>query len=350
VPAVQLFGWRGTGASRDGVAVEITAFGPDDTDRLSAFVEVSNAARSVDSPWVHPLTVREADGRFRHGWDGEPAVPFLCTDDGRAVAVGECATSEWDNRHLAWLHVEVHPDHRRRGRGTELLEELAAHARTLGRTSLGSDGWDAEGPREFADRHGFVPKSTAINRRQFLAQVDWDAVARMHQDASTAATDYEVLRRVGATPDDEIEAVATMTASINDAPTDDLDIEDEVFPPERIRAFEHAHAARGLTLHRVLARHRETGELAGHTVVSVDEERPHIGEQLDTSVVAAHRGHRLGLLLKSDMNLWLREAQPQLDTIDTWNAASNDHMIAVNELLGYRVMGRELEFQKSLDQ
>ena len=62
----------------------------------------------------------------------------------------------------------------------------------------------------------------------------------------------------------------------------------------------------------------------------------------------AHRGHRLGLLLKSDMNLWLRETQPQLETIDTWNAESNDHMIGVNELLGYRIMGRALEFQKTI--
>jgi hypothetical protein len=65
-------------------------------------------------------------------------------------------------------------------------------------------------------------------------------------------------------------------------------------------------------------------------------------------VVAAHRGHRLGLLLKVAMNLWLRDAQPQLTEISTWNAESNDHMIAVNEAIGYRVLGRQLEFQKSL--
>ena len=65
-------------------------------------------------------------------------------------------------------------------------------------------------------------------------------------------------------------------------------------------------------------------------------------------MVAAHRGHKLGLLLKTDMNLWLREVQPQLVEISTWNAESNDFMIGVNEAIGYRVMGRELEFQKSL--
>ena len=45
---------------------------------------------------------------------------------------------------------------------------------------------------------------------------------------------------------------------------------------------------------------------------------------------------------------WLREDQPQVVSIDTWNAESNDHMIAVNEQLGYRVMGRGLEWQRTL--
>ena len=46
------------------------------------------------------------------------------------------------------------------------------------------------------------------------------------------------------------------------------------------------------------------------------------------------------------MMRWLAEAEPQLETLDTWNAESNDHMIGVNERLGYRVMGRELQFQR----
>jgi hypothetical protein len=45
---------------------------------------------------------------------------------------------------------------------------------------------------------------------------------------------------------------------------------------------------------------------------------------------------------------WLREAEPQVTEIDTWNAESNSFMIGVNEQLGYRVMGRELQLQKQL--
>ncbi len=328
--------------------MEIVRFGPDDADRLTQYVDVVNAARDVDSPWQHPDTVKGAEGRFRHGWDGEVETPFVALVDGRPVAVSRFATSEYDNLHLAWVGVQVDPAHRRRGHGTEVLEALVEEVSAAGRTSIGIDGWDSESTRGFAARHGLEPKSSAIQRRQWLADLDWAEIERLHKEAAAAASAYDLVRRTGRTPDDELDALAVMAGSINDAPTDDLDIEDEVFSAERMRAYEDAQLQRGRSLFRTMARHRDSGELAGHSVVVVDGERPELGEQHDTSVVASHRGHKLGLLLKTDMNLWLREVQPQLVEISTWNAESNDFMIGVNEAIGYRVMGRELEFQKSL--
>jgi GNAT superfamily N-acetyltransferase len=328
--------------------MEIHRFGPDDTDRLRQYLDVVNASRAADSPWVHPATLRGEEGNFRYGWDGEVDVPYVGVVDGEAVAVGRIGTSEHDNLHLAWLGVQVDPARRRRGHGTAMLEAMVEAARALGRTSIGIDGWDAEATRGFAARHGLEAKSAAIQRRQYLEQLDWAEIERLHKEASAAASSYEVLRREGRTPDGELEELAEMASSINDAPTDDLDIEDEVYSAERMRGYEGSQLARGRRMFRTVARHRDTGELAGHSVVVVDGERPQYGDQHDTTVVAAHRGHRLGLLLKTEMNLWLREAQPQLTEISTWNAESNDYMIGVNEAIGYRILGRELEFQKTI--
>jgi GNAT superfamily N-acetyltransferase len=330
------------------VRMEILGFGPDDTEQLAHYVELTNAVRAADSPWSHPATMKGTERRFRYGWDGEVDLPFLGLSDGVPVATGTLGTSEHDNLHLAWVEVQVHPLRRRQRHGTEMLEHLVAETRARGRTSIGTDGWESEATRGFAARHGLEERSRAIQRRQVLAELDWAAIERLHGEALTAASAYEVVRREGRTPDDELDAVVTLTASINDAPTDDLDIEPEVYTPERVRGYEDAQLAKGHRLFRVLARHGESGELAGHTVVVVDGERPHLAEQHDTSVVGAHRGHRLGLLLKAEMNLWLREAQPQVTDISTWNAESNDFMIGVNEALGYRVLGRQLELQKSL--
>ena len=127
-----------------------------------------------------------------------------------------------------------------------------------------------------------------------------------------------------------------------------LSDDSDALPPPKSCSPENATIARGERLHRLLVRHRRSGELAGHTVVAVERERPTIGHQHDTSVVREHRGHRLGLRLKVGMLVWLAEIEPQLESIDTWNAESNDHMIDVNERLGYRVLGRALQFQRRL--
>ena len=328
--------------------VHIERFDADDPAALTAYVEVENAVRAADAPWEHPVTLREAGGRLRHGWDLEPGTPFLGRVNGEVVAVATLSVSEYDNLHVAWLDLGVHPGCRRRGHGTAMLEELTAQAEALGRTTLTVHSWDAQAPRAFAGRHGFAVKSAEVNRRQLLSEVDWDTLDKLYDEALTAAADYDLERRLPPTPDEELDELAAMAAAINDAPTDDLDIEDEVVNAQRVQAYETAMQRRGISLHRVVARHRDTGQLAGQTVVGVDDERPQLGEQHDTSVVAAHRGHRLGTLLKIDMLRWLREAQPQLESIDTWNAESNDFMIGVNEALGYRVLGRALAHQKKL--
>jgi GNAT superfamily N-acetyltransferase len=318
--------------------VEVTRVSPDDRGAVRRLVAVTNAARVVDSPWLHPLTEHECAGDLRHGWDGEPKAAFLATVDGVDVGAGGYEVSAYDNLHLAWVEVEVVPSLRRLGHGSDLLSWLLARAQAEGRTTVGVAGWDAAGPRAFAARHGFEQKSVEVHRRQYLGASPAVPVPD--------APDYELVRWPAVTPAGELAALAELTAAINDAPTDDLDIEDEAFPPERIAAYEHAWAARGHRLYRLVARHRGTRELAGQTVVAVDAERPELGEQHDTSVVAAHRGHQLGLLLKLEMLRWLSQEEPQLREVDTWNAESNDHMIGVNELLGYRVLGRVLDFQR----
>jgi GNAT superfamily N-acetyltransferase len=328
--------------------MEIREVGWSDADGVRRFAAVAEAVRAVDEPWGHPILADRVCGDLRYGWDGERPIAFVVTADGADVATAQYEVSTYDNRHLAWLSLAVHPEHRRRGHGAATLAFLLERARTEGRTSVGANSWDGPGPRRFAEGHGFAVRSVEVNRRQHLAKVDRTEVDRLYDEALARAASYELVRRVGATPADELGAMAALTAAINDAPTDDLDIEDEVFSPERVAGYEAAQLDRGDTLYRIVARHRETGELAGQTVVAVEGDRPNTAHQHDTSVVRAHRGHRLGVLLKADMVRWLAEAEPQVATVDTWNAESNDQMIAVNEALGYEIIGRALAWQRSL--
>jgi GNAT superfamily N-acetyltransferase len=326
--------------------MDVRRFDADDTAALAAWVDVHNAAEAVDAQWQPPLTHLQAEGDVRYGWDGEPDVPFLGCVDGEPVAAAWVSASDYDNRDAAWFAIRVRPDRRRQGIGTGMLRHLERYVHDLGRTVVGTFAWVGSPGDPFVTSHGYEPRARDAQRRQVLADVDWDAIAALHEEARAHARDYELVRRVGPSPEADLAAIAAVTAAINDAPTDDLVWEDEVFPTERVAAYERVQVARGHALHRLVARHRATGELVGHTVVAVDHERPHLGDQHDTAVTPAHRGHRLGLLLKTGMNLWLREAQPQLEHIDTWNAESNRHMLAVNDVMGYRVVGRHVLYQR----
>jgi GNAT superfamily N-acetyltransferase len=250
-----------------------------------------------------------------------------------------------DNLDQSWIELSVHPDHRRRGHGGAAMDLAFGLVGEEGRSKVGWFGWDNEATRGFAAARGSEVKSVAVARRQHVRELEPGLAEELYAEALPHAAEYELLRVDGHVPDDLLPAFLAATAAINDAPRDGLEFEDEVFSPERNRAFEDAMLASDYRIYRLLARHVESGEIAGVTSVIVDGESSEHAHQLDTSVVGAHRGHRLGLLLKADMLRWLDDTEPRLRTVDTFNAESNDHMVAVNDRLGYRVMGRELQYQ-----
>jgi hypothetical protein len=146
--------------------------------------------------------------------------------------------------------------------------------------------------------------------------------------------------------EDLLDAVATAASSINDAPMDDLDYESEVWDGERYRHYERWRRDRDERWHSVVARHRASGALVGLTEVACPAGEGWLAYQGNTSVDAAHRGHRLGLILKLEMLAALPTLEPQVRVIDTWNAGSNAHMIAINEALGFTVLDHEGEWQR----
>ena len=326
-------------------ALRVDEYDADDSASVEASRLVLNAAHAVDAPFLPPLTQFRRTMNLRHGWDGSPERHLLLRVDDRPVAVVDIELGEWDNRDLAWFDLFVHPEHRRRGYGSRLLAEALELAKQQGRTKFGAAGWETPATEPFALRHGYQRVAQEICRRQAPRELPPGLVESARAEAAPYATDYELVRLDGHAPEDMLPMLAGLTAAINDAPIDDLDIEDEVFTADRIRDYDDAQTSSGYRLRRIIARHRRTGEAAGHTAVVVDTERPELAHQHDTSVVRGHRGHRLGLLLKAEMLRWLAEAEPQVTSIDTWNAESNDHMIAVNERLRYHAIGRVVAFQ-----
>ena len=328
--------------------MRFTEYDADDAELLEAGRAIVNAVQAAETPWLPQLTAHRWAMETRYGWDASPERHLLAWSDGVPVGVATLALGEWDNRDLAWIYLYVHPEHRRRGHGSAFLTHLLELSSEDGRTKAGASGWELPATVAFARHHEFKRAAEEIHRVVRPRELPRGFVDDAYAEAAAFAQDYELLRFDGQTPDELLVAVSEMTGAINDAPVDDLDIEDEAFPAERIRNYEDATINSGHRLYRVIARHRETKELAGHSVVAVDAETPTLGHQHDTAVVRAHRGHRLGLLVKADLMRWLAVAEPQVESIDTWNAESNEKMIEVNERLGYDRVARQLEFQKQI--
>lgn len=327
--------------------VELVRVDPDDLEAVTRLLDLRLVEHAADEPWEHPETLRRLQLHLRLGWDGEAPRTFLARRDGRTVGAATVNTSDYDNLELAWVKVWVHPDHRRRRVGSELAELVLDECRRLGRPLVGADYWESPALAGFTRALGFEQRTVGVLRRQHLRELDPGLADEVVAEAAPHAVDYELVRLRPPTPEDLLERIVGISMAVNDAPTDDLEFEDEIVTPERLRRYEQVLLESGAA-YRVVARHRATGELAGNTVVLVDGDDPTVAFQHDTAVAAAHRGHRLGLLLKADVMRWLAGAEPQVATVDTWNAASNDHMIAVNERLGYRVMGSCPGYQRRL--
>ncbi|MGI8802529.1 MAG: GNAT family N-acetyltransferase [Solirubrobacteraceae bacterium] len=307
---------------------------------------VQEAARVADSPHWPSTTVTAFRARLRHGWDGDPDDVAVVRDaDGRVVAVLAVGLPRWDNTHVGAVDVTVEPASRRRGLGRALFPAGVDKVREQGREVLMSGSFDHTSGVGFLEAMGLKRASQEAERRLDLWALDERRLRDEYAGAERVAGAYELVRMPGPVPDEHLDAVVAMTAAINDAPTDDLELEDEVCSPRRIRAFEAAQSAHGRRLYRLVARERSGGELAGHTMVAVESESPWWGWQFDTTVVPAHRGNRLGLLLKIAMLRWLATDEPQLRTVDTWNATSNTHMVHVNEVLGCHVVAHASEWQ-----
>jgi len=123
-----------------------------------------------------------------------------------------------------------------------------------------------------------------------------------------------------------------------DAPHD-VGEEPQVWDAVRVREqMDDNRERQGRRIYTLAALHDASGEMAAVTAVEADPDNPEWGYQLLTAVVRKHRGHRLGLLVKTAMLDWLAEEQPSIGRIITGNADINRWMIAINEELGYELL------------
>ena len=317
----------------------IERFDPDtERGKLRACFDMTEAGWPIDRPgepgWAYDSFV----GKWARGFDPAPQQAWLATDkSGTPVGCYLLRLPDKENLTIANCIVVVDPDRRREGIGTKIIAHCGEQARRAGRMRL--IGYAREGTpgAAFAAALGAKPGIEEVDR---VLAVDAALAARipdLQAIAEPRAAGYSLVSWSGPTPDQYVDDVVRVNAAIADAPRDE-GVDPTAWDVERLRHAEQTALEHGITSYAVAARHDATGSLAALTEVITEADTPDWGFQQITAVLAEHRGHRLGLLVKLAMLDFLARHDPKIRHIQTGNAGANDHMIAINEQLGFTVL------------
>ncbi|WP_051325788.1 GNAT family N-acetyltransferase [Glycomyces tenuis] len=326
---------------------------------IAGSFDVLTAAHTADTP-ENPIPVRRFfETTFTHQWPGRRRRWFAVEHDGRVVGHMNLTFYLDSNPHLAQLRVFVHPEHRRRGVGSALLDRAVEITLEAGRTTLNTEAalfWEGgpartEAGAGFLEKRGFSRALTCVNRRCMVDAIEPSEEDRMFAETLAAAgDDYELRQWVGRVPDDLVVSLCRMESMIvSEIPLGELDVEPEESDDEKLRAAEAVNEAEGYIKVTSVAVHKATGEIVAWSDIGVDDGPYTAAHQGITIVDPAHRGHRLGLLTKLANLRQLREHFGHVKEIWTDNADVNAHMIAINERLGYETVDAYGEYQRKLE-
>jgi RimJ/RimL family protein N-acetyltransferase len=258
-----------------------------------------------------------------------------------------------DGSRTAYVFIELRRDAWGQGIGERahaLLEETArAHGRTVMQSWVEHPAADGEQltpptgfgtvpldhPARFLLRHGYTLEQ--IVRKSAFTLAGSRAMLEQHAAAARAAsTDYRVVQWETPTPDEFVEGYAWMKSRMStDAPSADLVVDEETWDAERVRTWDAEILDGGRRMLVTAAQHIATGELCAFNelVLGVDPEVA--SHQYDTLVLATHRGHRLGMLVKAEGLLAWPRVAPTSTRVVTYNAEENRPMLDINEAIGF---------------
>lgn len=337
--------------------MDVRRVDPTDEAAFDGWYAVLEAAVEHDRPGEPDWLRHEQQASAVAGLapDAPTARVLLSVVDGtRTVAAAGVDLPMRDNLHFAEFDLAVHPQARRRGAGAALEAAVVELARGHGRTTLlcyvdeppGCDGRSAG--RSFGLEQGYAVAQQEV-RRDLDVPLEPATVAALQDACAGPATGYDLRVWWDRVPEELVEDRAELSRSMSvDVPLDAVDFREEVWDAERIRDGER----RALDMDRRTVSagvvHAATGRLVGYSTVGIPNALPQRAYQWDTIVLRAHRGHRLGTVLKLAVARAVAAGSPQTRYVSTWNAAENTHMIAVNDSLGARVNGTLAAMQRVL--
>lgn len=341
------------------------------TPGIRDYAEVRNACilestgRDDDALGAEALLtmLRSTPDRIRRQWaveiDGRTVgccALDIMQDDGGETAIVTVALlrSVWGNGIGAAAYAYV--ESTARAAGVRKLQHWSEHHDDndaplpvlVSPTGVGSVPTDRAA--RFLIRNGF--RLEQIERASALIWSD-DTIVRLQAlraEAEQHAIGYRVVRWSAPTPPEHLDGYAWMKSRMStDVPDGGLGTPEETWDAARVQRQDQRMIGRGWTMMVTAAQHVETGELCAYNELATDAGDPtRPTHQQDTLVLSGHRGHRLGMLVKTAGLLAWREARPLSPRVITYNAEENRPMLSINEAIGFTPIAYEGAWRKDL--
>lgn len=326
-------------------------------------------------------SILETTGRDDDALSGEALLPLLYSSPDRerrqwhidldGEMIGCCALDivQDDHGQTALVTVALLRRFWRRGIGTAAFAQLEETARRAGVRRLlhwgenhddgagarplaaptGSGAVPADRTARFLARNGF--RLEQVERVSALALSD-DTDRRLralHGEAQARAVGYRIVRWSIPTPPERMDGYAWMKSRIStDVPQGELGMPEEAWDAARVQREDDRLLQRGWSMVVTAAEHVETGELCAFNELTIGSDPSRSTHQYDTLVLSDHRGHRLGMLVKTAGLLSWRAKHPLSPRVITYNSEENRPMLDINEAIGFAPIAYEGAWRKDL--
>lgn len=298
--------------------------------RLHLQIEQDKYPDDPPVPWKRRLAgwrTPRADADIRHwvAWDGE-------------IGLGTAWSHAHPTQNLENAEVEVWVDPTRRGIGVarSLWGPMLDHLEADGRIRIDTFILKDRPGEALAERAALRRVYTERLSRAVMADVDRGLLEAWVRRAPERAAGYSLLRLDSPIPEEYIDRWCSVMNLMHTAPKEDAVEEDVFATPEDWAEWEHGFVVRGLDLHALVAVEDATGHWVGYTAIGRESSMPWGLDQWDTAVDPDHRNRGLGRWLKAVLFLEMADRYPDAQFIDTWNADSNEAMLAINIAMGFR--------------
>lgn len=297
--------------------MEITELDPADDMVLRAVYDMERRATLRGREEAPHWSWQEMAGAVRRPDPGERHYLAVGRIDGRVVGSATAYLSLHDNLDKCWIDVKVDPPEQHLGHGRALLEHVCRVVTDDGRTTvvaetmLPFDEVSDHRHRSFAEAAGFTLSNIEIVRHLDVP-VPADRLDAWEAQAAVKGGEYRIETYVNEIPQNLMPSLVVLIGQLGvDAPTGDVDWEEEQISPERFAESRACLVAAGRTMYETVAIAPD-GTVAAQSTISVPPPGRQDASQWGTFVHREHRGRSLGLAVKTANLRAVQTAHPDM--------------------------------------